>query len=524
MTKYKLTLPGKIVLFLLVVGIAAGALYYTGGYKKASSLLSNKGSNTTEPVGSTQNSDSNAAQAGNFQNSKDAMDISLDEWIGWKCIMDANGGPTTQKGSIYDQLGLKLNIHIINDATTSSNTLIKGSLDGAGYTVNRYAFLYDKFKQNNVPVAMTYITNSSTGGDGIIAKNGINGIEDLVSKKIAVPRFSEAQTLIEWLMSKSSLMPDQIKKIRSNMVMFDTPDDAAKALFANQVDAAATWQPYISQASTTLGYKVLFSTKSATNLVLDGIVFRKDYVDANKDKVSKFIEGALKAESKYKTDFKAIKATMELFSTETDDNIKNMTADATLSNFALNKQLFGGVAQTLYKDMANIWKTLGEKADENSANEAFDNSILLSLGDKFTDTVETKVKFTEEQRNTAKAQDNKQALLNEKLSINFETNSSAISAESYAQLNKFADTAKILNNVILQIEGNTDNVGGAEDNQKLSLARANSVAKYLQFAAGIEPSRFVVIGNGLNKPIADNNTEEGKAKNRRTEVFFKVVK
>lgn len=44
----------------------------------------------------------------------------------WKSIIDANGGLTTQSGSIYDKLGVKVNINVINDATQSSNALIKG--------------------------------------------------------------------------------------------------------------------------------------------------------------------------------------------------------------------------------------------------------------------------------------------------------------------------------------------------------------------------------------------------------------
>src|SRR5690606_18675263 len=110
--------------------------------------------------------------------------ISLDEWIGWKSVIDANGGLKTQNGSIFDQLGLEVELHIINDATQSSNALIKGEIDGAGYTVNRYAFLYPKFTENGVDVVMPFITNSSTGGDGIIAKSDIHGVEGLVGKKI----------------------------------------------------------------------------------------------------------------------------------------------------------------------------------------------------------------------------------------------------------------------------------------------------------------------------------------------------
>lgn len=453
---------------------------------------------------------------------KDVMNISLDEWVGWKPILDANGGVDTAKDSIYDKLGLKLHINIINDATQSSNAMIKGDLDGAGYTVNRFAFLENKFKSANVQVLMPYVVNSSTGGDGIIAKQGINRIEDLVGKKVGYPRFSEAQTILEWLLSKSSLTPEQIKTIRDNAVAFDTPDDAAKACLAGKIDAAATWQPYISQAETTVGYKRLFSTTSATNLVLDGVVFRKDYVDANNEKIAMFIEGTLQAAKLYGTEFSNIKKIMPTFATSSDDDIKGMLGDATLSNYATNKELLNGVAQTLFYDMANIWKSIGEKANPKSSEKVFSAEILNKLSDKFADDKVQKVEIGDKQKEAAKALDNGQALLKQTLTINFQPNLAAINQDSFASLQKFADTAKILNGAIIQIEGNTSSDGDPTFNQKLSAERAKSVANYLQ-GMGIDSNRFIIVGNGSDKPVGDNNTEDGKTKNRRTDIYFKTV-
>jgi NitT/TauT family transport system substrate-binding protein len=504
------------MIFLVVVAIVLGATYYVGGLD----FLLNK--NQSNNGVQTPPNNTNNNNTGTPSNGEDVLNISLDEWIGWKPIIDANGGLTTKPGSIYDKLGLKLNINIINDAVQSSNALIQGSLDGAGYTINRYTFLYPKFKQNNTPVKMAYITNSSSGGDGIIAKQGINRIEDLVGKKIAVPRFSEAQTLVEWLMSKSSLSADQISTIRANMVMFETPDDAAKAFFAGKVDAAATWQPYLSQAQETTGAKLLFSTKSATNIILDGIVFRQDYLDNNKETVQKFVEGALMAMPLYKTEFNPIKNTMPLFATETNENIAMMTEDATLADYSSNVQLLNGISQTLFTDMSSIWASLGEEANAADVKDAFDASVIQSLSGKFTASTNKVQQFTQEQREAAKAQSNNEALLKQTLTINFDTNTSVIKPESYDELTKFADAAKLLNAVIIQIEGNTDNVGNVDANMKLSSDRAKSVATYLQYQ-GIDPSRFVIVGNGSSKPLSDNKTAEGKSKNRRTDIFFKVI-
>ena len=73
----------------------------------------------------------------------------------------------------------------------------------------------------------------------------------------------------------------------------------------------------------------------------------------------------------------------------------------------------------------------------------------------------------------------------------------------------------------LEIKGHTDNKGGESYNQKLSEDRANSVKTYL-ISKGIEASKITSSGFGLSKPIASNDTAEGRAKNRRVE--FTIIK
>ena len=71
--------------------------------------------------------------------------------------------------------------------------------------------------------------------------------------------------------------------------------------------------------------------------------------------------------------------------------------------------------------------------------------------------------------------------------------------------------------VKIEISGHTDNVGKPADNLALSNSRAKSVVNYL-ISKGIAAQRLVAKGYGETKPMADNKTEEGKAKNRRTEL------
>ena len=68
--------------------------------------------------------------------------------------------------------------------------------------------------------------------------------------------------------------------------------------------------------------------------------------------------------------------------------------------------------------------------------------------------------------------------------------------------------------ILLTIEGHTDNVGGVQYNQTLSEKRAGAVWQYLA-KAGIDTQRLKAVGYGQQQPVADNNTAEGIAMNRR---------
>jgi len=72
---------------------------------------------------------------------------------------------------------------------------------------------------------------------------------------------------------------------------------------------------------------------------------------------------------------------------------------------------------------------------------------------------------------------------------------------------------------LVEIAGHTDSVGDVDYNVKLSKRRASSVKQYL-IKKGIDPSKVVTKGYGLTEPVADNETEEGRAKNRRVELII----
>jgi len=106
------------------------------------------------------------------------------------------------------------------------------------------------------------------------------------------------------------------------------------------------------------------------------------------------------------------------------------------------------------------------------------------------------------------------------LDIHFATAKAEILPESNAVVSEIAAMLKKRPALRVGVEGHTDNTGTPEGNRTLSDARAKSVVAALT-AAGIAANRLTPAGFGQDKPIADNRTEDGRAKNRRVEIVKK---
>jgi outer membrane protein OmpA-like peptidoglycan-associated protein len=100
--------------------------------------------------------------------------------------------------------------------------------------------------------------------------------------------------------------------------------------------------------------------------------------------------------------------------------------------------------------------------------------------------------------------------------IFFETGKAALKAESFSELDRVVQLMYDFPSIKIEIAGHTDNVGSESLNKKLSQDRATSVETYLK-SKGIPTERVSAVGYGMEKPIADNETTEGKQQNRRVE-------
>lgn len=184
-----------------------------------------------------------------------------------------------------------------------------------------------------------------------------------------------------------------------------------------------------------------------------------------------------------------------------------------LRNYEAAIKKIGGETQFLNTDegkgVFKLMKTGSElwvKIDENG-NDNSDNYVLTIL-----EIEVMKQEVTSDDILKALNTDGHIALY-----INFGTGKSDIKSESQKIIDQIAEMLKSNPTLKISIEGHTDNVGNSQSNQTLSENRAKAVMNAI-ISKGNDKTRLLSKGWGQTKPIEDNKTEDGKAKNRRVEI------
>jgi outer membrane protein OmpA-like peptidoglycan-associated protein len=101
--------------------------------------------------------------------------------------------------------------------------------------------------------------------------------------------------------------------------------------------------------------------------------------------------------------------------------------------------------------------------------------------------------------------------------VTFDFGKANLKPQFYSALDQVASTMAEYNQTVVEISGHTDSVGSDEANQTLSVQRANSVSNYL-VGKGLMRERFEVVGMGERYPVASNDSDSGRAVNRRVEI------
>ena len=519
MARQRLTVFSKLLITILIVGAIVFAGYYLLNntslgqeLKQQSQTQSSTESSSTSPTGS----------------SDEVLKVQVLPWGGFAPGLYYNGGLAhSQNSRFYKDHGINVEFVIIDDFPSARQALKVDEIPVMANTAHGVLLEYDGIKDDNPEIFLQ--TDWSRGGDVIIARRGINSINDLRGMKVAVTPNTPSMTYLVMALNTANMKLTDINIVES-------PDNPTAATIFNSgsVDAAVVWSPsHFESLEVVKGSSILQSTRDAA-YALAGIFYAKrEYIDRNIDLFQAFYEGWMVAAAEINSneDHRLAAATIvgESFDLPTEDAM-GMMYDAYLCTHGDNINYLG-----LSNNFSGI---TGSQLHQTTANLLVTQNVISPQVPNFRSIINTKpasrttlsdpvhagevaVSFEPATESEVSAP----ALSSKPVSINFRTGSSDLSENAKTIIDlQFADIAKTYASSRIRIEGNTDNVGGREMNMNLSRSRAQAVSTYLQSEYDIESNRFIIVGNGPDKPVAgceENATATCRAQNRRTD--FQLV-
>ena len=445
--------------------------------------------------------------------------VRVNIWVGCAGGLVANGGLDTAPGSIYDKKGIKVSFKIIDDWTEGAAALASNNVDVMLTTADVWAKDYVQLREKGFNARAVYMVDWSRGADGVIGKQGINSIEDLAGKTVAYAPYTPSHFLLWNGLKSSGLSTEQRNEIFANAV--HTKDGIEPAtLFAQQkVDAAVAWDPDMSDAvAKRKGAKKIYDTRVANRLIADILVVSDRFSNASPQTLRKFLEGWLQGVEFIR---QQPSRAYTLIGTIKDFNIpsdlaKTMLDGVRLADYADNKAFFGAAAGSDYdnilqmaQDMYREMRVIKHSSDIESS---VDRRYIAAMEGQFpAASTDPPIEYKTPAKDAT-------PIATQRRSIYFETNSAAMSPDSRVVVDEIGTFMRAYENTVVDIEGNSDSTGSRELNMSLSKQRAEAVKDYLMKKYGYPAARMRTAGNGPDKPIATNDTPDGRDKNRRTDI------
>lgn len=275
----------------------------------------------------------------------EALKVGHDLWIGYSGVFIAE-----EKGFFKDE-GLEVELTGFPGPGDSLPPLIAGHLDLNLTTLHNLGLVAGT---GDAGLKLVYLIDSSYGADAVVAKQSIATVEDLKGKRIGVT-FNEANHLFLMVaLDKAGLTEKDVELVNVSA------DDAGAAFLAGNLDAAVTWEPWVSKALSGGGH-VVFSTKDAPDLIINAVVAPERTTKARGGDVAKFIRAVdrgVKFLNEHPDEAKAIVA-KKLQSTPED--VAGMLSGDQIYDLAANRKLLLGDDPATLKTMAKILGFLKER-------------------------------------------------------------------------------------------------------------------------------------------------------------------
>lgn len=495
-----------IVIFLAVIG-GLGYFAFSGGDDKSAVA------GTTTQSGQTASGDEASVTPAPFEYVPDALNVAFCTWAGYgTAIWLNNGMRPNEQSRFFKEFGVKANFGIVDDISTCRQMFTSKQADLIWGTIDAFSSEAEGLSEDPIYAKVVLGTDCSAGGDVIVSVEGIKSISDLRGKRVAFAGLSPSASFLMSMLASSGMTLDDII-----IDEVGTPMQATEHFTNLQCDAAVVWAPDDQTClSTVEGSHVLVSTKTASNLIYNVFLVRRDYLAQHSDRLVQFFTGWMTANAELKAGGDEVKTqvaqalvdNMAGFSSvpyakEAMDRVKFLTMGDNLNLFGMNSEYKGAIASDIYGQFSKMYTQAGKISSAPTWNSVFDKSVLVAVSKNLkgaTHKAEGRKEFSPVTAEVAQ----EPALTHLSVTVKFATGSSTLDSEAKNIIKtKFGNAVKFNRDARIRVVGNTDNTGNTSANTKLSLRRANAVKAYLVSEYDSDPNRFIVIGNGPKAAIAD---------------------
>ncbi|MDR7420256.1 MAG: ABC transporter substrate-binding protein [Armatimonadota bacterium] len=208
-----------------------------------------------------------------------ALKIGYPVWVGYGPLFLA------ERKGFLKELGTSVEFILMEDTKPRYVALAAKRIDGMMTTIDT---VVQRVKPD-FQMAVVLPMDDSKGGDGIVARKEITSIKDLKGKKVAFSEGSVSHFFLAYLLQQNGMSLKDITMV--NM----TAGDAGAAFVANKVDAAVTWEPWLTKGKQAPHGKLLVDSSATPNLIVDVLVFRKDVIKARPKDMENLVKAWVKA-------------------------------------------------------------------------------------------------------------------------------------------------------------------------------------------------------------------------------------
>lgn len=344
-----------LMIMVMLTLAACGQQASTGGSASADATAAPATGATAAPA-----ADATSAPSG------ETLKIGYSTWVGYGPLFIA------QDKDFYTANGVKVELVKIEDPKLRFAALAAGQLDGLVSTLDALSLSYKPELQMKAVLAL----DMSSGGDGIVAKKEIKSVADLKGHTVAFNPGSVSDFYLNYVLQQAGLTISDINAVNMKQ------DDAGAALVAGKVDAAVTWEPWLTKAKEAPDGQILIDSSKTPGLIVDVLIFRKDVIEKRKADVQGVIKGWMQAMDYYKTnkdDSVAIMAKGVGGWLEDTKSFAETLTGVQYYDAAGNQQYFAGADAPAFKTAQfaiDLWAKQGNVDASLKAADIIDNTLL----------------------------------------------------------------------------------------------------------------------------------------------------